>query len=365
MDIQLSTEQPSERVDMVPGNEPIRTRAVPVCPVCGQDGYVLYQSIVDRWHGVAGPWQTMRCIRCESGWLNPVPVPDDLASCYLASYYTHDDPPPPTMGSSKSIAFLRGAVLSAQKGYRHLQPTTPFVRMIGWLLMLLPPVRWRASFGLGRMLVPFRENCRLLEIGCGDGGYLALMRMLGWDATGLEPDPVAAEVASRSSGCHVHVGMIESAPFEPGSFDAIVSNHVIEHVYDPKAFVSMVARLLSKDGVVVVRTPNFQSLGHRLFGADLYSLDPPRHLCLLTPNSLSDLFRNSGHFRSVKTAPPTRDCRLAIRRRFAVLRTGNFLGEIKSSSGDRCFEFLFRALETFGNFAFHWGEEVECTAIRK
>jgi len=364
MDTPLNAEHPSKGVGMSPRDEPIHTRAMPVCPVCGHDGYVLYQSIVDRWHGVAGPWQTMRCVHCKSGWLNPVPVPEDLASCYLASYYTHDDPQAPTMGSSKTIAFLRGAVLSAQKRYRHLQPA-PYGLAIGWLLMLLPPVRRRASFGLGRMLVPFRENCRLLEIGCGDGGYLALMRMLGWDATGLEPDPVAAKVASRSSGCHVHVGMIENAPFEPSSFDAIVSNHVIEHVYDPKAFVSVVARLLSKDGVVVVRTPNFQSLGHRLFGADLYSLDAPRHLCLLTPNSMRDLFRNSGHFRSVKTTTPTRGSRLAIRRRFAVLRTGNFLGGIKLSSRDRCIEFLFRALETCGNFAFHWGEEVECTAIRK
>jgi SAM-dependent methyltransferase len=349
---------------VIPGNEPIRTRPVPVCPVCGQHGDVLHRSITDRAYGVPGQWQTMRCSHCQSGWLNPAPVPDDLARCYVGGYYTHNAPPAPTMGSSKAISFLRAAVLSAQKGYRHLQPATPFAPVIGWLLTQIPLARQRASFDEGRMVVPFRKDGRLLEIGCGDGSYLALMRMLGWNVSGVEPDPVAAEVASRSSGCQVHVGMMENAPFESGSFHAVVSDHVIEHVYDPRAFVLSVARLLAKDGMVVVRTPNFQSLGHKLFGADLFSLDPPRHLCLFTPKSLRDLFVQSGLFREVRTTTPTADGRLAFRRRLAVLRTGNFLGEIKFGGSARCAELLFRTLEMCGSGLFHWGEEIVCTAIR-
>src|ERR1700730_6250424 len=156
-------------------NTPLRTHAVEVCPICCHRGSVLHHSITDRAYGVAGQWQIMRCFHCHSGWLNP--VPDDLAGCYVGEYYTHDASPAPSMGSSKPIVFMRVAVLSAQKGYRHLQPATPLVPVAGWLLALIPLVRRRASFNLGNMVMPFRQGGRLLEIGCGSGSYLAVMRM--------------------------------------------------------------------------------------------------------------------------------------------------------------------------------------------
>jgi 2-polyprenyl-3-methyl-5-hydroxy-6-metoxy-1,4-benzoquinol methylase len=346
------------------GDAPFRTHAVPVCPICAHAGGVLHHSITDRAYGVAGRWQTMRCSHCHTGWLNPVPVADDLAACYVGGYYTHDASPAPSMGSSKPIVFMRAAVLSVQKGYRHLQPATQLAPVAGSLLMLIPLVRRRASFNLGDMVMPFRKGGRLLEIGCGSGSYLALMRMLGWTVWGIEPDPVAAEVAAKIAGCDVHIGTIEDAPFEPGSFDAVVSNHVIEHVYDPASFVSSAARLLSKGGLIVVRTPNFQSLGHRFFGADWFSLDPPRHLCLFTPTSLRSLFENSGLLRRVRTTTITAGSRLAIQRRYAVRETGSFLGTIKPSSNARGAELLFRVAEALGNSVFHWGEEIQCTALR-
>lgn len=319
---------------------------------------------MDRAYGVRGHWQILRCSRCSSGWLNPVPVPDDLPRCYAGAYYTHGASPAPSMGSSELVAFLRATVLSVQKGYRHLQPATPLAPVIGCLAMLIPPVRRRASFNWDGMVLPFRKGGRLLEIGCGGGAYLAVMRMLGWTVWGIEPDPVAAAMAAKTADCPVHTGTVDDAPFEPASFDAIVSNHVIEHVYDPKSFISSAARLLAKDGLIAVQTPNFQSLGHRLFGADLFSLDPPRHLCLFTPASLRRLFEDSGLFSKIRIATPTGASRLALHRRYAVRETGNFLAEINPGGRVRWNELLFRLAEAAGNQVFHWGEEIRCTAVR-
>jgi SAM-dependent methyltransferase len=268
------------------------------------------------------------------------------------------------MGSSKLAAFVRAAVLSVEKGYRHLQPATPLAPMIGYLSVLIPLVRRRASFNWGGMVIPFLKGRRLLEIGCGSGSYLAVMRMLGWTVCGIEPDPAAAEVAARIADCQVHIGTIDDAPFEPASFDAVVSNHVIEHVYDPKSFISSAARLLKKDGLMAVQTPNFQSLGHKLFGADLFSLDPPRHLCLFTPASLRRVFENSGLFCRIQITTPATSSRLAIHRRYAVRETGSFLGKINASGRVRWAQLVFRVVEAFGNSVFHWGEEIRCIAIR-
>jgi len=324
----------------------------------------LHTSIIDRAYGVPGKWQIFRCSDCQSGWLNPVPVPDDLPRCYAGGYYTHEASPPPSMGSSKLISFLRGAVLSVQKGYRHLQPATPVAPAIGRLSLLIPLVRRRASFNLGELVLPFRPGGRLLEIGCGSGSYLTLMRMLGWTVSGIEPDPVAAAVAAKTTGCPIHVGTIDDVSFKPGSFDAIISHHVIEHVSDPKSFVASAARLLAKGGIMAVQTPNFGSLGHRLFGGDTFSLDPPRHLCLFTPASMRQLFEGSGLFRRVRVKTPTGGSRLVIQRHYAVRKTGNFLGNVRPGAPARCAEYLFRAVEASGNHVFHWGEEIYCTAIR-
>ena len=78
------------------------------------------------------------------------------------------------------------------------------------------------------------------------------------------------------------------------SFDAVVMNHVIEHVHDPVELLVEARRLLKQDGVLVLITPNAESQEHRIFGASWYSLDPPRHLHIFSPRSLSKLARLSG-----------------------------------------------------------------------
>src|SRR5260370_19823353 len=175
---------------------------------------------------------------------------------------------------------MRRLALSARKGYRGLKPAGPFSSALGSILARIPPIWSRACFGYEDLLPRFKEGGRLLEIGCGSGRFLSIAQLLGWQVCGVEPDPVAAAVAKGLVGCEIHVGTIEDAPFDAGHFDAIVSSHVIEHAYDPRSFVANAGRLLAPGGVLTCLTPNFGSVGHKLFGRDWYCLDPPRHMCL-------------------------------------------------------------------------------------
>jgi 2-polyprenyl-3-methyl-5-hydroxy-6-metoxy-1,4-benzoquinol methylase len=81
-------------------------------------------------------------------------------------------------------------------------------------------------------------------------------------------------------------GTVESASFEPASFEAITFNHVIEHLVDPIATLQHSAGLLAPGGRIIITTPNVRSWGHRRFGASWLGLDPPRHIHLFTPRSL-------------------------------------------------------------------------------
>lgn len=307
----------------------------------------------------------MRCEGCSAGWLSRVPPPGNMKNYYAGEYYTPNPPPPCYMGSSEIVRFLRSAILSVYKSYGHLQPRSLFSRLVGTAAGAVPAVRRRASFDLGEMAPSFPSGGQLLEIGCDSGAHLALMRMLGWSVYGIEPDPAAARVAAETAGCAVHVGTVEDAILEPESVDAIVCSHVIEHVPHPASFVYTASRFLRKGGVFVVRTPNLQSLGHRLFGPDWFSLDPPRHMVLFTPASMRRLFKHSGVFSSIKLTTTTDGSRLAIHRRYAARKTGSFLGHPRLSMWEQGSGHAFAWLAVLGNAAADWGEEIYCVARKR
>jgi len=145
---------------------------------------------------------------------------------------------------------------------------------------------------------------RLLDIGCGDGSFLALMRDLGWKVVGLEPDPVAAKGARERFLIPVVEDTLEDARLPHRSFDVITLNHVIEHVYDPVSFLKECRRVIKPGGRVVITTPNFSSLGHTIFKRFWRALDAPRHLYLFEAASLQKCVAQS-HLRIevVKTVP--------------------------------------------------------------
>jgi SAM-dependent methyltransferase len=122
----------------------------------------------------------------------------------------------------------------------------------------------------------------MLDIGCGSGVTLRLLRGAGWEAIGQELDSAAADQARRYSGCKVHVGAVEDLVAEAESFDAITMSHVIEHVTDPVGLLRACRRLLKPGGRVVAVTPNIDSLGHHVYAMDWRGLEPPRHLQLFS-----------------------------------------------------------------------------------
>ncbi len=135
---------------------------------------------------------------------------------------------------------------------------------------------------------------RLLEVGCGAGARLARLRDRGWDAHGQEVDAVAAEVARQTYDLPVVVAPLESAGFSENSFDAVASNHVIEHVPDPVELLKQSWRLLRPGGELIIVTPNVDSFLHRHFGACWRALDPPRHLHLFCPKTLGQAAERAG-----------------------------------------------------------------------
>ncbi|MGH9163755.1 MAG: class I SAM-dependent methyltransferase [Vicinamibacteraceae bacterium] len=264
----------------------METQPTPACCACGRRGLLAYTDLDDALFGTEGRWTLRRCPNRECGmlWLDPQPTPHDIGEAY-ARYYTH--------GGCNGEAGISPARRVFRFGYRHV--FTPFVAAYAGVL--------QERRRLERLAVSGRRG-RLLDVGCGDGSRLARLRREGWDVHGLDVDPVSARRARERYGLDVQLGPLETAPYEQGSFDTIISSHVIEHVHEPLAVLRQAHRLLKAGGRLVAVTPNVASLGHARYIEHWLGLDPPRHLHLFSPASLEALARAAGFTEvDVRTTP--------------------------------------------------------------
>lgn len=106
------------------------------------------------------------------------------------------------------------------------------------------------------------EGASFLSSGCGMGGSLLAYHDAGVaSVTGVEVDPEFAHLSRLRVAdlptAAVHL-LPPSAPLplDPGSVDVIESMDVIEHVPDPRAYLSDLVRVLAPDGLILVVTPN-------------------------------------------------------------------------------------------------------------
>lgn len=117
-------------------------------------------------------------------------------------------------------------------------------------------VEFRHTAALGLV-----ENAPVLDIGCGDGLFLALLKERGIEATGTDFSDVAVS-RCVSRGLRAVVAHGEKLPFDDRSFETVTLLDVLEHTYDPMALLSEAARIAR--GSILVSVPNFSSLPARL-----------------------------------------------------------------------------------------------------
>lgn len=183
-----------------------------------------------RRSGRLGRFALVRCGAC--GWeaLTPIPSWDEIRSLYDAHYFRAWGM---AEGEDPGIATMK-----------------------------------RATFAL-RLdeLAPYVQGGRLLDVGTASGFLLEVARARGFDPYGIELSRYAGALAAAKFGAdRIHIGTLETAPFEPGSFDAVTLCDFLEHVVDPVATLARIAELLRPGGILLIMTPDTGSLSRRLMG---------------------------------------------------------------------------------------------------
>ena len=181
------------------------------------------------------------CRRCGLVWSNPRPAEEEVrryySSEYRLDYKGHSTPSPRHVARSG-----RGALN-----------------------------RYRA---LARYM---KRGDRILDAGAGGGEVVYVLRKLGFDASGLEPDEQDARHAREALGVPVATGFVQDAAFPAGSFDVVTMYHALEHVEDPSAILSSLRDWIVDQGVLLIEVPNVEAVciapGHRFHFAHFYNFN--------------------------------------------------------------------------------------------
>ncbi|MDW8009071.1 MAG: methyltransferase domain-containing protein [Chloroflexota bacterium] len=103
---------------------------------------------------------------------------------------------------------------------------------------------------------------RLLDVGCGTGGNLALLARYAGQVVGLDVSPTALELCRRRGPWPLLLGSADALPFADGSFDALATFDVLCQL-PPSADEAALAefhRVLRPGGALLVRVPAYQWL---------------------------------------------------------------------------------------------------------
>lgn len=136
------------------------------------------------------------------------------------------------------------------------------------------------------------QNARVLDIGCGGGLFLSLLKQQGAEVIGIELSDSRAQYAKSKHGLIIDKHPIESDHWQSGYatyFDAVTLWDVIEHVNFPMQTLQSVAEVLKQGGLLLIDTPSRDGFYHR-FGELTYRLSGGRLPTFLNAMYSSHLF---------------------------------------------------------------------------
>jgi SAM-dependent methyltransferase len=215
------------------------------CAVCNSAESRLRFTAGDRlYHTTTKLFRVVECAGCGLLRLDPPPPAAELGSYYPANYWFAPD---------------KSAAGSLEETWRRL--------------VLRDHVRFVA-----RALADISAAGPVLDVGCGGGLFLGMLRERGHRVIGLDSSSDAARVAWQRNGVPAIQASLEDAPFPPSSCAAITMFHVLEHLYDVRPYLRAARCLLAPGGRLIVQVPNAGCWQYRLLGRAWNGLDVPRHL---------------------------------------------------------------------------------------
>lgn len=230
------------------------------CNLCGNTNFRFLFKSRDRMFDIEGEYKIVQCKFCGLIFLNPQPSEVELKKHYPANYYSLDGKYPRKI--KKSL-------------YRNIYTGNKISRKI--YSIFLPLVR-------NVRVVP---GGNFLDVGCGSGEMLIVMKELGMNCYGIEPSGFD-ESFVRKNNLNISPNKLEDANFPKEYFDCISLNFVLEHMSDPAKTFKELSRILKKGGSLTISVPQSNSISYKLFRENWLTLDTPRHLFIFSKKNMEE-----------------------------------------------------------------------------
>lgn len=266
----------------------IEVESVP-CPLCGeQDDHPVIVESPDH-ETRLGQFRVVECRACQMRYTNPRPTEQSIGRFYAEGYQPYQKPVDSNRMWTRFRHRWERAALVRRHGYEPIV-SSQLVQRFSALLgeALFSRTRQRMEW------FDYVPNGRLLDFGCGAGGFLRRMQKLGWHVEGLDFSADVAAQVRREFNIPVHVGSLPHPELIPESYDVITMWNSLEHVHDPRRVVEAAWQLLRPGGRLVVGVPNIESWTFRQSAAEWHALDVPRHLNHFAPRTLTQLLEQAG-----------------------------------------------------------------------
>ena len=226
------------------------------CPVCGINGVFWCDAKDWEYNTSVDIYTYLQCPSCLSIYINE--IPKDLPLIYPSNYYSFTK-------KSNSVIF----------------------RLKNWLdFQFYKPIL--------KSLNP--QTLSVLDIGGGTGEVADMLKKYDKRVTYTEIVDIdqGAQKIAQDKGHVYSISTIEDFYTEK-KFNLILLLNIIEHVANPETLINKVGQMLSPDGVIIIKTPNSDSLDARLFRNHYWGgLHCPRHWVIFSNNSFKKmLFRTN------------------------------------------------------------------------
>ena len=268
------------------------------CPACGAEGGA------PRWKKYGLDY--LDCDACATVYMTPRPAP-----ALLDEYYR----------TSENYQYWTEVIFPASESARREKIFAPRAERVADIARRLG-----------------KAQGVLVDVGAGFGTFCEEVRRVGaFDRViALEPEPNLA-AACRTKGLEVVESPVEHARLPVDRVDVLTNFEVIEHLFDPRAFLAQCSGLIAPGGLLVVTCPNAQGFDVQVLGEASATVDA-EHLNYFHPASLGALFEASG-FEVVESHTPGRlDAELVRRRVLAGefdLAAQPFLRQVLIDDWDR------------------------------
>lgn len=142
---------------------------------------------------------------------------------------------------------------------------------------------------------------KILDIGTAGGSFLAAAKKRGWDVQGCEPNKWMAAWGKKQYSIDIKPGTLFDQKYKTETFDVVTLWDVIEHTTEPDKVVQECARILKKDGLLVINYPDYGSWIAKATARKWVFLLSV-HLYYFTPETIKKMLEKCG-FTIVKLKP--------------------------------------------------------------